>query len=251
MTGRRKSPLEIDVTETHMCSVNMRLQILAQVPFFAGLSQTDLEQVNHLFREHGFAPDESIYIAGDPATQFLVVADGRVKLMRHSLSGKDVILDILTPGEFFGSLSVVGDVVYPDTAEAQTQTCVLSIRVDDFRRILEKHPSVALKALDITAARLHAANERFQQVSALSVEERIANLLLVLSNKLGEPSDVGLLIQTPLARDDVASMTGTTSETVSRVMSQFQKDGLIRTGRQWVAIINRELLEQIAGVEVE
>jgi CRP/FNR family transcriptional regulator, nitrogen oxide reductase regulator len=249
MTGRRKSPLEIDVTESHMCSLDMRLQILGKVPFFAGLSQEDLEQINRMFHEHGFAPNEIIYFAGDPAKHLLVVADGRVKLMRYSLSGKEVLLDLLTPGEFFGSLSVQNDEIYPDTAEAQTQTCVLSIGVDDFRRILEKHPLVVMKVLDITTVRLQAANERFQQLSALPVEGRIANLLLVLSTKFGNPSEVGLLIQAPLAREDVAAMTGTTSETASRVMSQFQKDGLIRTGRQWVALIDRGALEKIAGVE--
>jgi hypothetical protein len=97
MTGRRKSPLEIDVTESHMCSLDVRLQILGKVPFFAGLSQDDLEQINRMFREHGFALNEIIYFAGDPAKHLLVVADGRVKLMRHSLSGKEVLLDLLTP----------------------------------------------------------------------------------------------------------------------------------------------------------
>jgi CRP-like cAMP-binding protein len=169
--------------------------------------------------------------------------------MRHSLTGKNVLLDMLTPGEFFGSLSALGDVDYPDTAEAQTQTCVLAIGADDFRRILEQNPPVVLKVLDITAVRLRAAQERIQQLSALPVEGRIANLLLVLGRKFGKPDNAGLLIEVPLARDDIAAMTGTTSETASRVMSQFQKDGLIRTGRQWVAISDHVLLEQIAGLE--
>ncbi len=250
MTGRRKSPLEIDVTEPHMCSVNMRLQILGQVPFFSGLSQADFEQINSLFHEQGYAPNETIYFAGDPVKNLWVVADGRVKLMRHSLSGKDVLLDILTSGEFFGSFSSQGNEVYPDTAQALTQTCVLQIGVKDFHNILENHPLVVLKVLDITSARLQAANMRVQQLSALPVEGRIAYLLLMLSEKFGEPSDVGLLIQAPLARDDVAAMTGTTSESASRVMSQFQKDSLIQTGRQWVAIIDRVSLEVIAGAEI-
>lgn len=250
MTGRRKSPLEIDVTEAHMCSVNLRLHILSQVPFFAGLSQDDLERVNSLFHEQGYAPHETIYFSGDAVKHLFVVADGRVRLMRHSLSGKDMLLDILTPGEFFGSFSTQGDEVYHDTAQAHTQTCVLGISVNDFRAILEKHPQVVLKVLDITSARLHAANVRVQQLSALPVEGRIANLLLVLSAKFGKPGDDGALIQTPLARDDVAAMTGTTSETASRVMSQFQKDGLIRTGRQWVAIADQAALEEIARAEI-
>lgn len=234
-----------------MCSVHLRLQILSQVPFFAGLKHDELEQINHLFREEGYAPEETICFAGDPAEQLFVVADGRVKLLHYSLSGKNVLLDMLTPGEFFGSLSTLGDDVYPDTAEAQTQTCVLAIHADDFRRILEKHPQVALKVVDIMATRLRNAHERVQQLSALSVEGRIANLLLVLSKKFGKASDVGLLIQSPLTRDDMAAMTGTTTETASRVMSQFQKDGLIQTGRKWVSIIDQHALERIAEAEVQ
>lgn len=249
MTVRRKSPLEINTTESYMCSINLRLQILAQVPFFAGFSQADLEGINHLFRERGYAPNETICFAGNPAERLFVVADGRVKLMRHSLTGKNVLLDILTPGEFFGSLSTLGDADYPDTAEAQTQTCVLSISTGNFRQILEQNPAVVLKVLDITAIRLRAAQERVQQLSALPVEGRIANLLLVLGKKFGQPDSAGPLIQVPLAREDIAAMTGTTPETASRVMSQFQKDGLIQTGRQWVAINDQVLLEQITGLE--
>lgn len=250
MSIRRKSPLEINTTESHSCSVSLRLQILGQLPFFAGLSQAELEMINRLFREVGYGPNETICFAGDPAERLFVVADGRVKLMRHSLSGKNVLLDLLAPGEFFGSLSTQGDAVYPDTAEAHTQTCVLSISTDDFRQILEQNPLVVLKVLDITAVRLRAAQERFQQLSALPVEGRIANLLLVLGKKFGHPEAEGLLIQVPLAREDIAAMTGTTPETASRVMSQFQKEGLIRTGRQWVAINDRMALEQIAGLEI-
>src|SRR5512133_387810 len=165
MTARRKSPIEITTTEAHSCSVGLRLQILGQVPFFAGLSKAELEKINQLFREVGYGPNETICFAGDPAERLFVVADGRIKLVRHSLSGKNVLLDLLTPGEFFGSLSTLGDAVYPDTAEAQTQTCVLSISADEFRRILEQHPSVALKVLDITAARLRNTQERFHQLS--------------------------------------------------------------------------------------
>lgn len=234
-----------------MCSVGLRLQILSRVPFFAGLKHDDLEQINRLFHENGYSPEQTICFAGDPAEHLYVVADGRVKLMRHSLSGKNVLLDMLTPGEFFGSLSTLGDDVYPDTAEAQTQTCVLVINADDFRRILEKHPQVALKVVDIMAVRLRTAHERVRQLTALSVEGRIANLLLILSKKFGKSSDVGRLIQSPLTRGDLAAMTGTTTETTSRVMSQFQKDGLIQTGRKWVSIIDQQALERIAETEKE
>lgn len=246
MPKRRKSPLEIEYTEPHQCSVNLRLEILGKVPFFGDLSVADLEKVNPLFREHGYEPEEVICFAGDPAEKLFVVADGRVKLVRHTLAGKDVVLDILKAGEFFGSLTTLGDDVYPETAQAQTPACVLTIGRDSFSSILDLYPAVALKVINIMAARLRTAQEHVRQLSVSPVESRIAQTLLVLCEKFGQPADVGMLIQVPLSRDDLAAMTGTTTETASRVMSQFQKDGLIETGRQWVAVLDRAGLEAIS-----
>jgi CRP-like cAMP-binding protein len=98
----------------------------------------------------------------------------------------------------------------------------------------------------MTAVRLREAQATIQQLSVSSVEQRIAFTLLKLADKLGEPHETGLLIQMPLSREDIAAMTGSTPETASRVMTQFQKRRLIETGRQWVAITNREELAKLA-----
>jgi CRP/FNR family transcriptional regulator, nitrogen oxide reductase regulator len=249
MPPRRHSPLEIKVTEPHLCSVDLRLKILGKVPFFKDLPQAALKQINALFHEKGYAADEMICSAGDPAERLFVIADGRVRLLRHSLTGKEILLDILAAGEFFGSLSTVKEDVYQETAQAQTQACVLTISREVFRQILDQQPSVALKVLDIMSARLQASNERVHQLSVLPVEGRIASVLLRLGDKFGERHEAGLLIQVPLSRTDLAAMTGTTTESASRVMSQFQKDGLIQSGREWVSVTDREGLEAIAGSE--
>lgn len=246
MATRRKIPLKTEDIEPQMCSLHTRLKILRQVPFFASLSADDVAEVNAFFHEQGYTSGEPIYFAGDPATHLYVVAVGKVKLLRHTLSGQDILLDMLTPGEFFGSLSVLGDEAYPDTAQAQTACCILSITAQDFQAILRRYPLVTLTVLERVAQRLQAAHEMVQQLSAHSVERRIASALLKLAEKLGEPQQEGLLIQVPLSRQDLAEMTGTTIETASRVMSQFQKDSLIRSGRQWVAITDMARLSAIA-----
>jgi CRP-like cAMP-binding protein len=247
MTRRKSTPVKPEDVEPQMCSVPVRLKLLSQVPFFADLSSEDVAQVNELFREEGFAGGETIYFVGDPADRLCVVAAGKVKLMRHTLSGQDVLLDILVPGEFFGSLSILGDDAYPDTAQAQTNSCVLGIAAQDFQSVLRRYPSVAILALDIVSQRLRAAHEMIRQLSAHSVERRIASVLLKLAAKVGEKREAGLLIQMPLSRQDLAEMTGTTTETASRVMSQFRKDGLIRTGRQWVVIADYDRVSDIAA----
>jgi CRP-like cAMP-binding protein len=250
MSERRKSPVDAESITPQTCSTDVRLEVLSRVPFFAGLADEDLRRINRLFREQGFASGEAIYFAGDPAARLYVVAEGKVKLMRHTWAGKDVMLDMLAPGEFFGSLSTLRHDQYPDTAQSQTAACVLSIESEEFRDILKDYPQVALKVLDITSERLKSAHETIRQLSVFSVERRIAHTLLKLGEKLGQQDKVGLLIQVPLSRDDLAEMTGTTTESASRVMSQFQKDGLIESGRQWVAITDLEGLESIAQEDI-
>lgn len=246
MSERRKIPLEPETIEPESCSIDMRRQILGQVPFFAGLDPSAIDEINRLFREEGYQADEVIYFSGDPALRLYVVAAGKVKLLRHSLTGQDVLLDVLAPGELFGSLATLGDTHYADTAQAQTMACVLGIGAEDFRSILQRYPSVAMAVLDTLADRLKAAHATVHQLSTQPVEQRIAATLLKLAEKLGQEKEIGLLIEMPLSRDDLAEMAGTTPETASRTMSQFQKGGLIVSGRQWVAITDREKLSAIA-----
>lgn len=245
MSERRKSPVEQEQMEPEMCSVDLRLEILGRVPFFSQLSSDDILEINRLFREEGYTPDEPVYFEGDPARRLYVVAAGRIKLLRHTSAGKDVLLDILTPGDFFGSLSSFGNQQYQESAIAQTACCVLGIGAEDFRKILERHPTVTLKVLDEMTARLNAAHEMVRQLSAYSIEQRLAYILLKLGEKLGEESEEGLLIQVPLSRDDLAQMGGMTTESASRTISAFQRDGLVHTGRQWVAIADREGLQEV------
>lgn len=243
---RRKSPVNTISTEPQHCSIDLRLKILGRVPFFAGMDQESLEAVNRHFVEVGYQPGDRIYASGEPAERLFVVADGKVKLLQYALNGRSVLLEILTSGEFFGNLAMPGAAEYADTALAQTSACVLSIRAEGFREILDEHPELALKALAIMAERLQSAQQRVIQLIALPVEKRIVLTLLKMGEKLGRETDHGLLIDVPLSRDELAEMTGATPETVSRIMSQLQNRGMIESGRQWVAILDRVGLEKLA-----
>jgi CRP-like cAMP-binding protein len=106
---------------------------------------------------------------------------------------------------------------------------------------------VTLAVLDLVAARLAAAQELVEQHSSQPVERRIAAMLLKLGDKLGEQRESDLLIQMPLSRQDLADMAGTTIETASRVMSQLRRAGLIRSGRRWVALVDRDRLAHVAN----
>lgn len=247
MISRRKSPVNLVITEPQHCSIGLRLKILGRLPFFTGLSAKALEAINQRFVEIGYQAGEMVYAAGDPAERLFVVAEGKVKLLQHPINGRNILLHILSSGEFFGNLTTLGVATYPDTVQAQTPACILSIRSDDFRQILDDHPELALKTLQVLGERLTASNRRVLQLSSMPVEQRIAITLLELGEKLGRQQDLGMLIDVPLSRDDLAEMTGATPETASRVISQLQGSGIVVSGRQWIAISDRAGLEALAG----
>ena len=246
---RRSTPLDVEAAEPHTCTVDLRLALLGQVPFFAGLPQPEVARINLSFHDLGFEAGELIYAAGDEAKRLYVVLVGKVKLVRHTLAGQDVVLDLHGPGDFFGTLSILGDNEYPDTAYAQTGCCVISIEATDFLAIMQRYPPVALAVLEIVQQRLRAAQDLIRQLSAEPVESRIAAALLRLADRMGQVERDRILIQAPLSRQDLADMVGTTLETASRVISQFRKAGLIESGRQWIAIRDRQKLETLAGLE--
>lgn len=242
---RRRVPINANEVDVHSCTIDLRLGILHNLPFFKILSRDEVSEVNKFFNDVHFAPGENVYFSGDRAARLYVIASGTVKLFKYSSDGKTVLIDVLKHGEFFGNLDPSGEAVYVETAEVQTTSCILNIDSNNFRNILEKYPNSALIVLDIISKRLRESHEMLRQLSAQPVEIRIFYTLLKLAEKLGEQNDVGLLIQIPLSRKDIAEMTGTTPETASRIMSKLQNDDIIVTGRKWIAIKNINYLKRI------
>ena len=246
MSTRRKTPVEAEEIEPQLCTIHLRLKILRQLPFFKALSDEAISKINTLFRAEGYEAGDFIYFAGEPTGKLYVVAEGRIKLLRHATSGQEVVLGLLIPGDFFGSLPVMGEDVFSDTAQAHTGGCMLTITGENFQKILQEYPVVSLALLEIVSARLKEARELIHHLSASPVESRLAATLLRLASKLGQEQNNQILIQLPLSRQDLADMTGATVETISRIMSQFRKQNLIDSGRRWVAITDRDGLETIA-----
>lgn len=245
MKSRRTSPLRTSTIEKHQCSESVRLEKLGMVPFFQGLDRKAIGEINEKFSAAHFEAGHTIYHEGAKATQLRVVVYGAVKLIRNTEEGKELLMEMLKAGEYCGSLNEMGDDTYNETAVAQSDACILSIGNREFRSILNTYPSIAVAVLDITANRLNTARKQIHHLSSLSVEKRIAHILLRLGEKFGEKDRVGMLLQLPLSRKDLADMAGTSSETASRIMSQFQQDGIITSGRQWVAIKDYDKLSTV------
>jgi CRP-like cAMP-binding protein len=247
MAKRRRSPVENETVETGMCSYDLRLQIIRGLPFLSSLDDKAIIWASSFFREYGYGPGQTIFLSHDPATHLYVVAFGHVELIYQSEEGRNVILDVLTREEFFGHLSGSNENTYSNSARALTSTCALVIGNKDFQRILNKYPAVTLALLNVVSSRLETAQETIRRLSTDPAEKRIASVLLRLAEKFGARIEVGLLIQLSLSREDIADMSGTITETASRVVTALRRAGIIRTGRKWISISDMERLSSIAG----
>jgi len=233
------------VTRLHACGVDHRLAVLRANPLFAALSDAELGAVNGAFVDRGFVRGERIYRAGQAADRLHVLADGTVKLVRHTAEGTDVLVDLLVPGALFGTLTVLGDDTYPETAEALTDGCSLSVDAGRFREVLARHPAVALATLDLVASRLRAAHGDVTRLASEPATRRVASRLVELGRTVGERRGGRLRIR--LTRRDLAALTGTTPETVSRVLGELREAGVVATGRGWVEVVDGEGLARRAG----
>ena len=243
---RPKSPVRQEWVDPEVCSLDYRLRVIGRLPFFRHLPREAIDEINRLFEDRDVAAEQVVYFEGDPGENLYLVATGKIKLMRHALSGREVLLDILHSGEYFGHLAIASQKGYAETAIAQTHCCILQISAQNFENVLHHYPDVTMKVLQAVGQRLEESQEIIKQLSAYTVEQRIAATLLRVARKLGEHKQMGMLIQIPFSRQDLAAMTGTSVETVSRVMSHLSTEGLISTGRKWVMLKNLERLEQIA-----
>lgn len=235
----------------HLCPRPVRLQVLSRVPFFADLSQRQLEGIDKRMVSLSWAAGDSLFTSGESADHLYVLAAGQAKLAQPMPGGQEVVVDLLTPGDLFGALRILGQPVYPETAWALTTTCALRTDAQSFREILAEHPQVVLRVLDDVASQLARARSDLGRQSTSTVAQRVATTLLRLADRLGQErsGDRGTLLQVPLSRADLAGMVGSTTESVSRVMSRLRKEGIIDSGRCWTAVLDRDRLAATADID--
>jgi CRP-like cAMP-binding protein len=215
-----------------------KVQIIRNSSIFSSLSDDELTELAALSIEHGFMPNEFIFWDGDAPEWFYIVAEGKVKVLKHSSSGKEFIIAFFDPSEMFGEVAVFENKPYPASAQAVTETKVIGVRKDDFLTFLANRPQVALKIISILGGRLRDAQSRLRDFAGERVEQRLASVLLMLSAKLGPTI--------PFTRQEIADMVGTTIETTIRTMSTLRDRKIIRSVRGKVIVLDEQKLRLLS-----
>jgi CRP-like cAMP-binding protein len=216
------------------------------VPLFEGLSTETLVRIGGLAHAKTLEGGELFFSEGDQAELFFVLTTGRVKLAQLTPDGHLVVLRLITPGDAFGGVGAFGDPTYPVSAEAVEASAALAWTSATMRQLLESEPRIAVNALRFVAARYHDLQRRYRQAMTERVERRVARALLRLVHDAGRRVDAGVEIDFPISRQDIAEMTGTTLYTVSRLLSAWEVQGIVRSARQRIVLTKPHALVAIA-----
>jgi CRP-like cAMP-binding protein len=219
---------------------------LAGVALFEGLPTDALARVAALAHPRPLPAGGYFFNEGQEAEEFFVLAAGRVKITQLTPEGQQVVLRVIGPGDAFGGVGAFGDSTYPVTAEAVEASVALTWTSAAMRQLMVAEPSVALNALRVVASRLHELQRQYRQLMTERVEQRVARALLRLVRDAGRRVESGIEIAFPVSRQDIAEMTGTTLYTVSRLLSAWEQDGIVRGGRRRIVLVKPHALVSIA-----
>lgn len=187
------------------------------------------------------------FMQGDPATHAYVLLEGRLKMLQTTPAGQQIALRIILPGETFAGIALLNpEAGYPVTALAVEDSSALAWDTATLRDLMGRDPSIALNTMQLMHGYITEMHERYQALSTERVEQRIARTLLKLAAQSGRKVETGVLIGMALTRQDLAEMAGTTLYTVSRTLSEWERQGLLQLGRERVVIAEPHALVRIA-----
>jgi len=213
-----------------------RRRVLANVPIFAGLTESELEFLVERAITRRCSPGEMIFAEGEPCLGLYVVERGHVRIFKTSATGREQVLTIDGAGSSIAEVPVFDGGRYPASGAAIDQAALLFIRKQDFQELCLTHPQVALKVLRAVGARLRRLVGIIEELSFTTVRHRLASLLVRLAQCDGRQTPDGTEILLPANNQELAAQIGTVRELVSRNLSRFQAEGVLKIDGRTVII---------------
>jgi CRP/FNR family transcriptional regulator len=221
---------------------------LNEIPLFKVLSEGGRRSIAPDLVETHYHKDQYIFREGDPADYFYILKKGTVKCIKSSPTGKEITLKVLMPGDLFCCEAAVFDgAPHPGCAQPMGDVSVLRLSKKCYFDLLHRDPDAAMEMIKYLGNRLNEAQEHAKVLALDRAEQRMAALLVRLASRAGVKEGDGIRLTIRLTRQDLADMTGITSETAIRIMSRFKRARLISGTAKSLVVRNLAELNQLAS----
>lgn len=220
--------------------------LVAGLPAFAGLDGNALDAILSLARSARYPKGSEIFTQGAEADRFFLLISGHIRVVRTTPDGDQVIARYINEGEPFGIAVAMGRSTYPASAVAAVDCVALSWPNAAWADLQARFPAFGANTYRTIGTRLQETQARVEEMSTRQVEQRVAGVVLRLVNQSGRRTSDGIEIDFPITRQDIAEMTGSTLHTVSRLLSAWENEGIVRSGRQRIMVTDPHALMLIA-----
>ena len=229
-----------------MISKEKAFETVSSCSLFQGISPLASRAVIGRCHLKEAAVGEMFFYQGDNAQTMYVLAEGRVKLSSVTADGHQVIVNYIESGDGMAIIVALSGMACPVSAEAIEFCIALAWHRDDMYDLMHHYPELALNGIKMIGGRFATLHQRYQDVSTLRVEQRVARAIVRLVRQFGKQTAEGILIDVSLTREELAQMTGTNHYSTSRILSKWEQEGIVLTGRKRVVLLNAHALVAIA-----
>jgi CRP/FNR family transcriptional regulator len=227
----------------------VEIELLKSIPYFSGLSPTELEAIKQHVFEKSADRNEIILLEEESAEAVYFVISGAIKAFKTSAEGKEQILGIVRPGESFNDVPVFDGGPNPASAIAMSPVTLYGISKTNMETLLRDYPNIAINVIKVLAERVRHFVSLVEDLSFRHVTGRVAKLLLKYATDDTEPSEQASP-KPKLTQQDMAAMVGTAREVVGRSLKALEEEGIIRMDRHRIVIVNKQILKEMSGVAV-
>ncbi|EGJ21800.1 CRP/FNR family transcriptional regulator [Cereibacter sphaeroides WS8N] len=221
--------------------------LLTKLPPFSRLDRPQIRTILDQAAPRRYDEGTTVFGEGMAAERFYLLLDGTIRVVRTTPTGEQIIALHIGPGQLFGIAPALARDTYPATAVAAADCVTLSWPVRLWADFTANYPGFATESYRTLGARLGEMQNRITELATQQVEQRVAACLLRLVNQSGRKVEAGIEISFPITRQNISEMTGTTLHTVSRLLSAWEREGIVESARRRIVVTAPHRLVVLSG----
>ncbi len=219
--------------------------VLEKTALFSNLSQPELQMLAARSVRKLFSTGELLFSEGEPCNGLHIIAQGKVRLFKTSVNGREQVLSVNVSGESVAEIPVFDGGPYPASAVALEETEIVFISRRDFNAYCLEHPEVPLKVLTVVGARLRNLVGIIEELSFTTIRQRLISTLLKLAQSEGRKTARGIEFQLPASHQELANQLGTVRELISRNLMRLHAEGLLDVDARQIVVKDVEGLSAL------
>ncbi len=236
------------VTVNKKLDIESKIVFLRRVPIFGGVDEDNLTKIANITSEKNYSKKNIVFHEGDYGDALYVIKNGRIKIAKVALDGREKTLTILKGGDFFGEMAIFDDMPRSATAESmENDVKLLSINKTDFERLITENPSIAIRIMKDLTRRIRQVNEQVQDLAFKDVHGRVASTLYNLlrtEKDASKEQNRDQINSLKMTHQDLANMVGSSRETVTRALNRLQDEGVISISHQQISVLDLDKLSE-------